>query len=130
MDSKICEWRPQELPKLSSKSVKFEDFPSTTPIVSSSTLMPCAPLFLLTGQKILHTKISLCAHMYWQSAAHACTILGICGALAITLIWIVQNYLQLFLCLVVSINAIHFCMVLRTLTSSNFKLFRIDWPAS
>ena len=55
--------------------------------------------------------ISPSAHIYQQSAAHACTMSGICGVFTITLIWIVQNYLQLALCLVTSIIAIHFCMV-------------------
>ena len=36
---------------------------------------------------------------------------------AVTLIWIVQNYLQLLSCPVVSIVAIHFCIVLLTLSS-------------
>ena len=56
------------------------------------------------------------------------TICGICGLFAITLIWIVKNYLQLFFCQVVSIIAIPFCLVSRTLTSSNFSIFRIDTP--
>ena len=49
----------------------------------------------------------------------------ICRIFAITLIWIMQNYLQLVLCVVVSIIAIVFCMVSRTLTSPNFTVFRI-----
>ena len=49
----------------------------------------------------------------------------ICGVLAVTLIWIVQNYLQLLLCLVISIR---FGMVSQTLTSPNFNLFRIECP--
>ena len=57
-----------------------------------------------------------------QSAAHAFTISGICCVFAISLIWIVQNYLQLLLRRVISFFAIHFCMVPQTLTSSNFTL--------
>ena len=72
-------------------------------------------------------KISPFAHM--QSVAHAFTICGICGVFAATLIWIVQNYLQLLSCLVVSIIAIHFCMVLLTSTSQGFNMYRINWPA-
>ena len=46
---------------------------------------------------------------------------GICGVFAVTLTWIVQIYLQLLSCLVVSIIVILFCMVLLTLTSQGFK---------
>ena len=38
------------------------------------------------------------------------------------------NYVQLLSCLVLSIIAIHFCMVLMTLTSQGFSLYRINWP--
>ena len=57
------------------------------------------------------------------------TICGICGVFAVTLIWIVQNCLQLLLCPVVSIIAIHFWMVLLTLTPQGFSVYRINWPA-
>ena len=40
---------------------------------------------------------------------------------AVTLIWIVQNYLQLLLCPLVSIIVIHFCTVSPTLTSLGFS---------
>ena len=43
-------------------------------------------------------------------------------------IWMVQNYMQLLLCLVISIIAIHFCLVSQTLTSPNFNVFTINWP--
>ena len=66
-------------------------------------------------------KFSPFAHIYQHSVAHAFTICGICSVFTTTLIWIVQNYLQLLSCLVVSIIAIHFCMVLLTLTSQGFK---------
>ena len=57
------------------------------------------------------------------------TICGICDVFAVTLIWIVQNYLQLVLRPVILIIAIHFCMVSQTLSSPNFNVFRIDWCA-
>ena len=57
------------------------------------------------------TKIPPFSHIHQQSAAPAFIISGICGIFTITLIWIVQSYLQLLLCIVVSINAIHCCMV-------------------
>ena len=41
----------------------------------------------------------------------------------------ISNLLILLLCLFVSIIAIHFCMVSPTLTSPNFNVSRIDWPA-
>ena len=53
----------------------------------------------------------------------------ICGVFAVTLIWIVQNYLRLLSCPVVSVIAIHFCMVSLTLTSPGFSVLGIDWPA-
>ena len=56
------------------------------------------------------------------------TTCGICGVFSITLIWIVQNYLQLLSCPVVSIIAIRFRMVLLTLTSQGFTMYRINWP--
>ena len=37
-------------------------------------------------------------------------------------------YSQLLLCPVVSIIAIHFCIVSPALTSSGFSVFRVDWP--
>ena len=67
--------------------------------------------------------------IYQQSVAHALTICGICGVFAVTLIWIVQNCLQLLSCPVVLIIAIHFCMVLLTLTSQDFSMYRINWPS-
>ena len=62
-------------------------------------------------------------------SAHALTICGICGIFVVTLLWIVQNSLLLLSCPVVSIIAIHFCMVLLTLTSQGFSVYRINWPA-
>ena len=41
----------------------------------------------------------------------------ICSVFAVTLIWIVQNYWQMFLCLAVSIIAVQSCCALYTLTS-------------
>ena len=74
-------------------------------------------------------NISPSTRIYQQSAARAFTIFGMYGLFAATLILIVQNYLQLVSCLVISIIAIHFCMVSRTLTSPNFNIvFRIDGP--
>ena len=60
--------------------------------------------------------------------AHAFTICGICGIIAVTLIWIVQNYLQLLLCPVVLIIAIPFCMVSPTVTSQGFMRVQ-NWLA-
>ena len=56
------------------------------------------------------------------------TISRTCDIFGIILIWIVQNYLQLLLCLVIYISTIYFCMVLRTLTSQGFSMFRINRP--
>ena len=39
-----------------------------------------------------------------------------------------QNDLQMRWCLVTLITAIPFCLVLQTMTSPNFNVFRIDWP--
>ena len=74
-------------------------------------------------------NLTFLSHIYQQSVAHAFTICEICGVFAVTLIWIVQNYLQLLSCLVISIIAIHFCMVLLTFTSQGFNVYRINWPA-
>ena len=63
-----------------------------------------------------------------QSAAHTLTVSGMCGVFAVTLIWIVQNYLQVILCLIVPIIAIHFCVVSWTPTSPNFNMFRTLGP--
>ena len=60
---------------------------------------------------VICEKISPSTHIYQQCAARAFTICGICGGFAVTLIGIAQNYLQLLWCLVISIIAIHFCMV-------------------
>ena len=76
---------------------------------------------------VIFDKISLSAHINEQFVTHAFTICRFCGVFAVTLIWIVQNYLQLLLCPVISI-AIHFCMVSPTLTSQGFSMFRIDRP--
>ena len=47
---------------------------------------------------VIVEKISPFAHIYQQSVAHAFAICGICSVFAVTLIWMVQNYLQLLLC--------------------------------
>ena len=73
-------------------------------------------------------KVSPFAHIYQQSVAHAFTICGICSIFAVTLIWIVQIYLKLLSCLVVLIIAIHFCMVLLTLTSQGFTCTESTGP--
>ena len=44
--------------------------------------------------------------IYQQSVAHAFTICRIYGLFAVTMIWMVQNYLQLLLCPVILIIAI------------------------
>ena len=75
------------------------------------------------------TNILPSTHIYQQSVAHVFTICRICGIFAVTLTWIVQNYLQMLLRPVMSIIAIHFCIVSLTLTSYSFSMFRIDWPA-
>ena len=78
---------------------------------------------------IFDKNVIFCSHV--SAVCNSCFYhIGICGVIAITFIWIVQNYLQLLLCLVVSIIAIHFCMISRTLlTSPNFNVFRIDLRA-
>ena len=68
------------------------------------------------------------AHMCRQCVAHAFIICGICVVFAVTLIWIVQIYLQLLLYPVVSIVVIHFCMVLSTLTSQGFTCTESTGP--
>ena len=53
-------------------------------------------------------KISPSAHICLQSVAHTFTVSWICGVFTITLMWIVQNYLQMVWYLATLINAIHF----------------------
>ena len=60
-------------------------------------------------------------YIYQQFIAHALTLCELSVVFTVILIWIVQSYLQLLLCPVISIIAIHFCMVSRTLTSQGFK---------
>ena len=74
---------------------------------------------------VIFAKNSPLAHIYQESVAHAFTICAIYGAFAVTSIWIVQNYRQLLLCPVLSIIAIHFCMVSPTVASQG--VFRINW---
>ena len=69
-------------------------------------------------------KMSPSAHI-----SAVCSSSMIYGIFAITLIWMVQNYLQMLLCLPILSIAINFCQVLRTPTAQNFNVFRIDWPA-
>ena len=76
---------------------------------------------------VISDKIPPSSHIYRQSAPHAFTICRICCVFATTLIWIVQIYLQLLLCPVISIITIPFCIVSPTLTSQGFSVFRIDW---
>ena len=78
---------------------------------------------------VIYKNIPPSSHIYQQSVDHAFTICGICAVFAITLIWIVENYSQLLSFLIVSIIAIHFCMVLLTLTSQGLSLYRINCPA-
>ena len=42
---------------------------------------------------IFDEKVSLSAHIYQQSAAHAFTKCGICGVFSVIMIWIAQTYL-------------------------------------
>ena len=60
----------------------------------------------------------------------------LCAAHALFLIWdlrcihhylALQNNLKWLLCLAVSIIVIHVCVIMRTLTSPNFNIFRTDW---
>ena len=74
-------------------------------------------------------KLSPSTRIRQQCAAHGFAISGIYSVFAVSLIWIVQNYLQLLWCLVISIIAIPISMVSRTMSSPNFNLFWIDWPA-
>ena len=69
-------------------------------------------------------KISPFAHIY----QHAFTICGICGVFTITLIWIVQNYLQMLFCLVISIIATHFLYGIADIDLTRLHMDRINWP--
>ena len=89
---------------------------------SNKNLLRILGVNILTKLSTFHSHISAVLHLMLF------TISGICGIFAITLIWIVQNYLQLLLCLVVSVISIHFCMVSRTLTKTS-NVFKVDWPA-
>ena len=86
------------------------------------------PLCFLLSFSVSKLTLSPSAHIYQQSVAHAFAICGICSIFAVTLIWIVQNYLQLLLCPAVSIITIRFCMVSPILTLQVYSMFRIDWP--
>ena len=79
---------------------------------------------LSTLWQLLHYPAVIVSDITWHDITHVTLCLHvwgcrICGVLAVTLILIVivQNYLQLVLCPVVSILPSHFCMVSRTLTS-------------
>ena len=82
------------------------------------------------GQQIQHIQ-NLCLYLDPESGALPWS--RICG---ITLIQNLWHYLdldgvtliQMILSPSVSIIAIHFCQVLRTPTSPNFNVLRIDWP--
>ena len=106
-------------------------------LASVQTWMPANKLklnpdkteFLLIGNERQGSKylsmFPIDKHFIFRSHALAVcssrfTVCRICGVFAVTLIWIVQNYLQLLLCLVVLIITIHFCMVSPTLTSQGF----------
>ena len=74
------------------------------------------------------TKLSLSAHIYLQSAAH---VLPHPGSVAYSpLPW--SGYCKITCkcscCLAISIIAIHFRLVLWTMTSPNCNAFRINWP--
>ena len=75
---------------------------------------------------VIFDEMSPFAHTYQHSVAHAFTVCGIFSISTIALIWIVRNYLQLILCPVIFIIGIHVCMVLLTLISPGFSVFRID----
>ena len=85
--------------------------------LKQSFVPTCSQTCYLPGAKcprnlgVIFAKLSLSSYIYQQCAAHASITCGVCGVFAVTLIWIVQNSLQLLLCLVVLIIAIHFCMV-------------------
>ena len=66
--------------------------------------------------------------MCQQSVGQSFAICEICGLFAVTLIWMVLNCLQQLSYPVVSIVAVHSCMVLLTLTSQRFGGCGIGWP--
>ena len=70
---------------------------------------------------VILTKMSPFANIYQQFVSHNFTICRICSVFAVTLIWIVQNYLQLLLHPFISIIAIHFCMVSLLLDLTRFQ---------
>ena len=73
---------------------------------------------------VTFAKILPSAHVYLRSAAHVFTTSGICGVFTITLIWIVQNYLQMFLRLAVLdyCTSLLSCVVDIDLTKLNYVL--------
>ena len=54
------------------------------------------------------------SNIYLRFAVLVFTTSGTCSVFAITLIWMVQNCLQM--CIAISITVIHFCLVLQILT--------------
>ena len=74
-------------------------------------------------------KVSPFTHIYLLSAVHdSYHIRHVCLICCYLDLWIVQNYLQMLRYLATSITASLLCLVLQTLTSQNFYVFRIDWP--
>ena len=57
-----------------------------------------------------------------------CQVMGTNVSGANPSLWMLQNYLQVLLCPVISIIAICFCVVLPALTPPGFSMFRINWP--
>ena len=82
---------------------------------------------MLWGQQYLQTAIQLTLQeAYQQFAAHAFTTSGIRVVFDITLFRIVQTYLQLLLCLVVSSFQFNLLWYRGTLTSQVFNAFRFN----
>ena len=62
------------------------------------------------------------SHVYLHSASHDFLISGICSVFAATVIWIVQNQLQMIGCLVAAITAIDWLM-----ERSCLAMWNVQW---
>ena len=73
-------------------------------------------LYIINRLNRFLIKISTFGFIYLRFAVLVFTTSGICGVFAVTLIWMVQNCLQMRWCLAVLITVIHFCLVSQVLT--------------
>ena len=71
---------------------------------------------------ILGKTFTIHSHVF---SVRAFTTLGFYSVSAVILVWLLKTYLRMLWCLAISVIAIHFYQIMRSLILPNFNMFRI-----